>query len=128
VQIVMDPVHVGHNLNYQVADPQACAVCHPDQYSQWVGSPMSGRPWTAAGRRGEPLLRAPHGGGAVVELRVRSSRRLRKWLRRSRRWLAEHAVHRCHAIRLDAVRSARRRACPALAGPQQHELNETAPR
>jgi hypothetical protein len=42
VQIVMDPVHVGHNLNYQVADPQACAVCHPDQYSQWVGSPMSG--------------------------------------------------------------------------------------
>lgn len=41
VTLVLDPVPVGTNHNYGLLDPTDCGFCHPDQYNQWVGSPMA---------------------------------------------------------------------------------------
>lgn len=41
VTIQLDPVTIGNNPNYALADPGACGACHPDQFNQWTGSPMS---------------------------------------------------------------------------------------
>jgi len=38
---MMEPIVVGNNLSYSFMDPAACGTCHPDQYAQWVGSPMA---------------------------------------------------------------------------------------
>lgn len=41
VTIQMDPVTIGNNPSYSLADPGTCGDCHPDQWNQWTGSPMS---------------------------------------------------------------------------------------
>ncbi len=41
VQIVLAPVPQGDNPDYMLVPPDTCGVCHPDQYSQWMGSPMA---------------------------------------------------------------------------------------
>jgi hypothetical protein len=39
--ILLDPVPQGDNSDYSLMDPLACEQCHPDQYDEWLGSPMS---------------------------------------------------------------------------------------
>ncbi|MEE9391034.1 MAG: hypothetical protein V3W41_00845 [Planctomycetota bacterium] len=39
--IQLRPVHVGNNVNYQFLDPLLCAVCHPNQVSEWQNSIMA---------------------------------------------------------------------------------------
>ena len=41
VRIYMEPVVHGNNPNYTFQEPLVCGFCHPDQYDQWNGSPMS---------------------------------------------------------------------------------------
>ncbi|MCA9755606.1 MAG: T9SS type A sorting domain-containing protein [Candidatus Eisenbacteria bacterium] len=40
VEIALDPVPQADNLGYDFVSPSTCGVCHPDQYSQWLDSPM----------------------------------------------------------------------------------------
>ena len=37
----LEAVVVGDNPNYSFIDAQTCGSCHPDQLSQWAGSPMN---------------------------------------------------------------------------------------
>ncbi len=41
LMVILAPVPQDDDPTYTLADPQDCAVCHPDQYAQWNGSPMS---------------------------------------------------------------------------------------
>ncbi|MFN8547718.1 MAG: T9SS type A sorting domain-containing protein [Candidatus Eisenbacteria bacterium] len=41
VEFLVDAVPPGNNLNYSFITPSACGICHPDQFEQWTGSPMS---------------------------------------------------------------------------------------
>ncbi len=41
VQIVLAPVPQDNNPSYQFVSPQTCGVCHPNQLSEWTGSPMA---------------------------------------------------------------------------------------
>lgn len=41
VTIQLDQVVVGDNQLYSLVDPGVCGSCHPDQWNQWTGSPMS---------------------------------------------------------------------------------------
>jgi hypothetical protein len=41
VRLQCDPVVVGNDPSYTLLSPTNCAGCHPDQYTEWSGSPMS---------------------------------------------------------------------------------------
>ena len=41
VEILIESVPQDNNPNYNFMDPEVCGSCHPDQYDQWTGSPMS---------------------------------------------------------------------------------------
>ncbi|MGE3163914.1 MAG: hypothetical protein AB7O52_03345 [Planctomycetota bacterium] len=41
VDVLLDPVPTASNPAYALAAPSACGLCHPDQYDEWLGSPMS---------------------------------------------------------------------------------------
>ncbi|MBK8267267.1 MAG: hypothetical protein IPK83_02760 [Planctomycetes bacterium] len=41
VQIVLQSVPQESDPNYQFMDPQNCAICHPNQLSEWTDSPMA---------------------------------------------------------------------------------------
>ena len=41
VEILIESVPQDDNPNYNFIDPAVCGSCHPDQYDQWTGSPMS---------------------------------------------------------------------------------------
>ncbi|HUN81480.1 MAG TPA: hypothetical protein VMV81_08225, partial [Phycisphaerae bacterium] len=41
VQIVLPPVPQENSAAYAFVSPETCSTCHPNQYAQWTGSPMS---------------------------------------------------------------------------------------
>ncbi len=41
VEFLVEAVPQGTNLGYSFITPSACGICHPDQFEQWTGSPMS---------------------------------------------------------------------------------------
>lgn len=41
VVIALDAVPQDDDPNYALITPQTCSLCHPDQYEQWLGSPMA---------------------------------------------------------------------------------------
>lgn len=41
VTIELDPVPPDDDPNYALITPQTCSLCHPNQYNEWFGSPMS---------------------------------------------------------------------------------------
>lgn len=41
VEILLDSVPVAKNRDYEFVLPAGCGACHPDQRSQWTGSPMA---------------------------------------------------------------------------------------
>ena len=41
IEILIESVPQDNNLNYNFIDPMVCSSCHPDQYDQWTGTPMS---------------------------------------------------------------------------------------
>ncbi|MCP3978398.1 MAG: hypothetical protein GY716_03565 [bacterium] len=41
VEILLEPVPQGDNPDYELIEPDGCAVCHLDQYMQWLRSPMA---------------------------------------------------------------------------------------
>lgn len=40
VQISIEPVPLWDDPNYDLQDPATCSSCHPDQYQEWLNSPM----------------------------------------------------------------------------------------
>lgn len=40
VEISLERVPQADNAGYELVDPATCGACHPDQRSQWLGSPM----------------------------------------------------------------------------------------
>jgi mono/diheme cytochrome c family protein len=41
VQIILAPVPQDNDPTYQFVAPQSCGTCHPNQLTQWTGSPMA---------------------------------------------------------------------------------------
>ncbi len=39
--LALEPVPADDDPSYRLQTPTACGSCHPDQYAQWLGSPMS---------------------------------------------------------------------------------------
>ncbi len=41
VTLLLEAVPQADNPDYSLVDPTMCSICHPNQYSDWFGSPMS---------------------------------------------------------------------------------------